>query len=83
MSVLLDHILNELVAGLIRSEQLILVEGSDPEALVAELRATMAEAPAFSQAGAVLGRALTDSPLVDELYASDAEILAALTETGR
>jgi len=83
MSVLLDHILAELVRELIRSERLVLVEGADPDALVAELRARMAEAPAFSQAGAVLGQALVESPLVDDLYASDADILATLSEVGR
>lgn len=79
MSVLLDRILGELVGELVREGQLRLVDGVDPEDLVQELRARMADAPAFSQAGPVLGAALTESELVDELYATDAEIVTALS----
>ncbi len=78
MSVLLDRIVGELVLTLVESGQLALVEGATVDELVAELRARMAEAPAFSQAGAVLGRALVQSPLVDDLYATDSEIIRAL-----
>ena len=80
MSILLDRILVELVESLVRSGGLALVPGADAAAVAEELRARMAEAPAFSQAGAVLGRALTESALVDEVYATDAEIIEALSE---
>lgn len=78
MSVLLDRILGELVHRLVESGQLELRAGVDPEDLVAELRERMAAAPAFSQAGAVLGRSLTESALVEDLFATDAEIIETL-----
>lgn len=82
MSILLDRIVLELVRSLVSSGRLALVEGAEPEALAEELRARMAEAPPFSQAGAVLGHAIEQSPLVEELYASDAEIIEALNGIG-
>lgn len=74
----LQQILTGLVETLVREELLELADGADAKDLAGALAEKISTAPAFSKAGPVLGEALLDSPLVAELYASDAEILARL-----
>ena len=79
-SPLIQRILSRIIAALVESEKLVLVEGANPDRLTAELTAAMADAPGFSQFGAWLSGTLLDSPLVDDLYATDAELAAMLRE---
>lgn len=79
MSVLLDNILRALLTRLIERDALLLAEDADLDGLVTELRARLAEAPPFTQAGPILAGALLKSARVDELFASDSEIIEALS----
>lgn len=82
MSLQMDRILSALVRELVDSHQLVLVDGADPDALASELRARMADAPPFQQAGGMLAGAMIESPLVDDLFASDEDIIQALNGIG-
>ena len=55
-----------------------LVPGAQPEAVVAAVLVEIADAGAFSQAGSTISRALIRSPLVEEVFAEDDEILSLL-----
>lgn len=79
----LDDILVALSGELVRQDQVALVAGANAAELAEDLRARLAAAPPFTQVGPALAAALIASPLVDDLYASDAEILELLTELGR
>lgn len=79
----IEDALARLVARLVSDGRVSLAAGASAEALAADLRARIAEAPAFSQLGPALSAALMSSPLVDELFASDAEIVETLTDLGR
>ena len=74
-SPLIDRVLSLLVADLVQSGRLLLVDGASQDALTAELSLRIGAAGGFVQAGATLSAALVASPLVDELYASDREIV--------
>lgn len=79
MSVMLDHILRALIVHMVDSGQLLLAPHTDVDALVSDIRAQLAEAPPFAQAGPFLANALMASEHVDELFASDVEIIEALS----
>ena len=79
MSLLLDHILRALVVHMVDTGQLLLAPPADVDAVVADLRATLSGAAPFTQAGPALASALLNSPAVDELFASDSEIIEALS----
>lgn len=78
MSALLDHILHVFVERLVADGALALVPDATPELLVEDLRARLAEAPPFSSAGPFLANALMASPYVEELFATDTDIIEAL-----
>ena len=79
-SPLIQRILALVVDALLRSEQLVLVAGASASQLTAELTDALANAPGFAQFGPWLSSCLLDSTLVDDLYATDAEISALLRE---
>lgn len=79
-SPLIQRIIALVIDALIRSERLVLVASASPEQLAAELTAALTSAPGFAQFGPWLSGCLLTSPLVDDLYASDAEISELLRE---
>ena len=78
MSALLDQILLVLVDRLVREGQLSLTPSGSVDALAEELRVRLADAPPFSSAGPYIARALMESDYVDELFATDSDIIDAL-----
>lgn len=78
-----DSILEQLCETLVDSEVVQLVPRATPAQLARELRAILGGARAFSQLGPALGAALIASDLVDEVYATDEELVNTLTELGR
>lgn len=73
-SPLIQRILGRILAELIAQERLVLVEGAGADQLTAQLTASLASAPGFAQFGPWLAGGLLSSELVDDLYATDADL---------
>lgn len=75
---LLDQILAQLIRDLTRDGMLALQPDASEEEVASELRHRFSEAAPFTQAGPAISQALIQSDLVDDLYATDQEIIEAL-----
>ncbi|MFT5681293.1 MAG: hypothetical protein ACI8RZ_002199 [Myxococcota bacterium] len=78
ISPLIQRILGQILTALIEEERLVLVEGADAEQVTEELTASLSKAPGIAQFGPWLARGLMSSPLVDDLYATDADLSTML-----
>ena len=76
----ISRALTLVVTELIRTDQLLLVEGGDATLLVEEVLVHVHTAGGFAEAGGVIARALMGSSHVEELFASDREIVELLGE---
>ena len=74
----ISRVLAAAVTELIRTERLVLAEGGDAARLVEEVVVHVRTAGGFAQAGGVIARALLTSPQVEELFATDVEIVELL-----
>jgi hypothetical protein len=83
MSQLIEDVLQRVIRGLVAEGKLELVEDADPAELASALVSEMKQAGGFQQASPFLGRALLQSPLVAELWATDRELAIALNHAGR
>lgn len=73
------HVLLVLIEQLVRDGGLELVPGATPAALAEEVhRAIQSRSGQFAQFGQTVSAALIASPLVDELYQTDAELAQRL-----
>ncbi len=73
-SPLIQRILGRILADLLAQERLVLVDGADVEQLTTQITSTLANAPGFAQFGPWLAGGLLSSELVDDLYATDADL---------
>jgi hypothetical protein len=77
---LISKVIDALVTTLIERELVDLAEGVESGDLVAELVENLGQAPAFSQLGPFLSRAMLSTPLVDELYADDRTLVVIINQ---
>ena len=70
--------MSSVVQQLMGDGRLMLVDGSGAEDVVSELVRGLRSAGGFTQASAYIARTLLASPHVDDLYATDDEIIEAL-----
>jgi hypothetical protein len=80
VSPLIGRVLERLVEELCARGQLELKPGVSPSALAQSLGADLAGAQGFAQLGPFLGAALERSPLVEELFASNRDIVALVNQ---
>ncbi len=83
MSALIDNALRAVVFALHERELLALAEGGSLEALAEELVAARhAHSSQFAHAGSFVSKTLLDSAHVDDLFATDREIVRVFSELG-
>jgi len=68
-------IIQRVIDRLLADELLVLKDGGDATALVGDILGHMDRASDFAQAGKVISGGLLASPQVDDLFASDGEII--------
>ncbi len=75
---LLDRVMHQLVAHLVRDGLLELAPGATVDSVADDLLRRVREAPNHAHIGAVLSDALIEMAAVEELYADDHELVDRL-----
>ena len=77
---MLNQLLRDLLEQMIEQNQLELTKGADLATLIRELQQTMNAAPPFQGVAKWLSENLIAHPMVEELYATNAEIIERINQ---